>query len=157
MNIKPFKRLTPFKDVVSAGEWNRMCSVVEALAQSYDKSACLVDSTGIHSRIVPGVGGGGGTTRIARIAENATATDHIKGSLWSESTGIIATEGAEFETELYALMLGSSRLDMVSEILVIGDYVPVFQAIYDDSGTPTQAWYINFVFNAGEEHWGYDN
>ena len=105
------------------------------------------------------VGGAGssGVIRIARIAENATANDHIKASLWDASTGVVATEGDEFEVELWALMLGSSRLDMVAERLTIGDPVPVFQAYYDNNGTPELRWYINNVFTAGEEWYGYDN
>ena len=47
--IKPFKRMTPHRDKVSAGEWNRLVTMVENFASSQVTQG-IIDNSGIHNR-----------------------------------------------------------------------------------------------------------
>ena len=127
-------------------------------AEQNDAGALVVvkiDGSDLFVKPVGG-GGGGGGIRTAVVAENATANNHIKCSFWDESTGAVATSGDDFEVEVYVHMLGSSRLDMVGEVLIIGTVVSVYQAVDYNGGSPVTRWYMIQTLTAGEEHWPYD-
>jgi len=91
-------------------------------------------------RSAPPGGSSGGGLRRAQIAEIPEDLDHVKCSLLNQTTGIVATEGNEFEIDVYADICGGARMDRIAPQLVIGKVVWVGKYIYDNDGTPEERW-----------------
>lgn len=85
---------------------------------------------------------GGAKIRRAIIAEVPTNQSYIKASLLSESTGIAATEGDDFEVTVYADIADGTRLDRVAPLPSIGLMIFVTKHVYDNAGTPEDRWFF---------------
>lgn len=133
---RPFKRLVANRDKVSAGEYNRLVSIVEKLARSILAQG-FTDSTGLHTRhtIIPV-----DTERIIRCAK--IQTDGVEAS--SIICKLLNSEDEEEGDEItvYPLThLGINDLDGAVWPNLIDDLiVPIFKANND-------IWYMFFVFD----------
>ena len=100
-------------------------------------------------------GSGGGTDiRRCRIAEVVSNHAYVKASLLNRTTGIAATEGDEFEIDVYMDIAGGIRMDRACPLLAIGQECGCYQAVYDNNGTPVTRWVIIPPANAAEDYVG---
>ncbi len=102
--IKPFKRLTPHRDKISAGEYNRLVSIVERFASS-QVSQGIIDSSGIHNRRSVAGAAEESTVRRAITREAATAESYILCNLY-DSQGVEIESGAESNIAVHCSIVG---------------------------------------------------
>ena len=88
-----------------------------------------------------------GVVRFGQVAENPVAKDNIKVSLY-DASGALATSGAEYNIDCYALICNGTRLDMANPRLASGQDVVVSQGDIGDG----VRWYFDFNFNGTEDY-----
>lgn len=91
-----------------------------------------------------------GKSRRAQCAADAGASSTILASLYSASTGILATSGDEFEVTVHCSVTGGADLNDALPRLEDGLDIPVYSSTFDNAGTPEPRWYFDGVFQESE-------
>lgn len=99
---------------------------------------------GVNARIIKNKGGAGGVgtqVRRAITTQAAPAQTYITANLYSESTGLEQTSGAESGLSIYCSTMGAN-LDVCIPRLKDNTDIWVAQFNYDNGGTATARWYM---------------